>query len=327
MTVLITGGAGYIGSHVVLALCASGFNVVVVDDLSTGFRENLSDGVALIEGNVGDARLLSNAIRKFNVSVVIHLAASTVVPDSLVNPLHYYNNNLLNTYSVIKACVSTNVTKLLFSSTAAVYGSPRISPVKEEVTARPISPYGASKLMCERLIEDVSAAHDLNYVILRYFNVAGADVSNKAGQRLSGTTHLIKVASEVAVGKRDSLSIYGTDYPTPDGTCVRDYIHVCDLADAHLRALNYLEDGGRGGLFNVGYGRGYSVLEVIAAVEAEAGIKLNTLEGERRAGDAPSVVADASRMQTTLGWRPRHDDLSFIARTALNFERTLPGDF
>jgi UDP-glucose 4-epimerase len=321
--VLVTGGAGYIGSHVVLALRDGGRHVVVLDDLSTGVRQAVPADVPFVLGDVGDAALLSRTLREHGVGAVMHFAGSIVVPESVRDPLAYYRNNALKSLVLIEACVAQGVNRFVFSSTAAVYGIPDVVPVSEDAGTRPINPYGTSKLMTEWILRDTAVAHALRYAALRYFNVAGADPAARVGQSTPAATHLIKVACEAAVGIRPGLDVFGTDYPTPDGTCVRDYIHVSDLASAHLLALRHLEGGGESLTLNCGYGRGYSVKEVLGAVERACGNKLRTRLGPRRPGDPPCLVAAADRLRRTLDWRPRHDDLDTIVGTALAWERSL----
>ena len=323
MTVLVTGGAGYIGSHMVHALADAGEPVVVLDDLSTGFRSALPESVPLFVGDVGDQHLVGSIIRDHKASAIIHFAGSIVVPDSLRDPLGYYRNNTVNTRALIESAVKGGVKHFIFSSTAAVYGNPAVLPVREDALTQPMSPYGTSKLMSEIMLHDVAAAHDLRYVILRYFNVAGADPKQRTGQSTPAATHLIKVGVETALGLRPKLDVYGTDYPTPDGTCIRDYIHVSDLARAHSAALMHLRRGGAGMTFNCGYGHGYSVLEVIGAIERIAGRKLPVQMVGRRPGDPVSLVADVGRIRSTLDWSPQFEDLDTIVSHALAWEEQL----
>ncbi len=322
-TVLITGGAGYVGSHVALALSDAGRPAVVLDDLSKGVRENVPAAVAFVQGDCGDARLLAELMRRHEVGTVMHFAGSVVVPESVADPGLYYRNNTMNSLALIETCVRQGVDRFVFSSTAAVYGVPERSPVTEDTPLAPINPYGSSKLMTEWMLRDSAAAHRLRYVALRYFNVAGADPAGRSGQSTPEATHLIKVASEVAAGKRPFIEIFGTDYPTPDGTCVRDYIHVSDLAEAHLLALGHLETGGASSTLNCGYGRGYSVKQVLDMVEAVSGRPLDRRITGRRAGDPPALVADATRLRRMFGWEPRHADLRTIVETALAWETKL----
>jgi UDP-glucose 4-epimerase len=324
MTILVTGGAGYIGSHMVLALLDAGDNVVVVDNLSTGFRSAVPPPAILVEGNIGDQDLLRRVIAEHGVRAIIHFAGSIVVPDSVADPLGYYLNNTVNSRALIEAAVQTGVRSFIFSSTAAVYGNPKEIPVKEDADLKPVSPYGTSKLMTELMLADTAFAHDFRYVALRYFNVAGADPAGRAGQSTPRATHLIKVACETALGKRPSMDVFGTDYPTPDGTCIRDYIHVTDLVAAHMEALRYLEEGGTSDVFNCGYSSGYSVLEVIEAVKRAAGGPFPVNLGPRRPGDAQAIVADSAKIRARLGWAPELADLDLIVTHALAWERKLP---
>ncbi len=327
MTILVTGGAGYIGSHTVLALQETlqetGEQAVILDNLSTGRRSLVPNGAELVEGDVSDESLVAGILNKFKIDSVIHFAASIIVPESVADPLSYYLNNTAKTRALLAACVRSNVKNFIFSSTAAVYGNPRQIPVTERAELAPISPYGASKMMSERMLQDTATAHGLRYAILRYFNVAGADPQGRCGQAMPNATHLIKVAVEVALGKRPLMQIFGTDYDTPDGTCIRDYIHVCDLAAFHLAALANLRKGGDGGIFNCGYGRGASVREVIDAVERVAGRPLKIEEAPRRAGDPAKIVADVSAIQKTLSVKPRFADLDTIVSHALAWEKKL----
>ena len=321
-SILVTGGAGYIGSHVVRQLGERGENVVVLDDLSTGFSEAVLYG-ELVVGNTGDASCLSDVFSRFDIDTVMHFAAKTVVPESVTDPLKYYGNNTCCSRTLLEACIGADVQNLVFSSTAAVYGIPPSGIAAETTPTAPINPYGMSKLMTEYMLRDVSEVNALNHVALRYFNVAGCDPEGRIGQSTPKATLLTKVACEAAVGKRDNLYIYGTDYDTPDGTGVRDYIHVEDLADAHLKALDYLRSGGESATLNCGYGRGYSVREVIEMVERVAGHALPKVEAPRRAGDPPTLIAAADKIRDTLNWTPRYDDLEQIAASALRWERKL----
>ncbi len=318
--VLVTGGAGYIGSHTVLALREGGWNVVVIDDLSTGRRDALDADTRLIEGNAGDRALLESVFAEHEIDAVIHFAGSTVVDESVANPLKYYQNNTGVSLALIDASVTAGVRHFVFSSTAAVYGIPDANPVDEKAPTRPISPYGRSKLMTEHFLRDVGATGALNYAALRYFNVAGADRAMRTGQCTPRATHLIKVACQTALGLRDTLEIYGDDYDTPDGTCIRDYIHVSDLAAAHVAMLERLRNKGESGMFNLGYGRGFSVREVIAALEKETGRPVPHRVAGRRPGDPPALVADSARLKSLIDWHPRHDDLTTIVRTAYDWE-------
>jgi UDP-glucose 4-epimerase len=321
-SILITGGAGYIGSHVVLLLRARGERVVVLDDLSRGFRQAVLDA-PLVVGKVGDPDTVLPLLREHGVDTVMHFAAYTIVPESVSDPLKYYGNNTCSTRSLLECCVAAGVKQFVFSSTAAVYGMPADGVAAEDTPTLPINPYGTSKLMSEWMLAGVAHATPLRYAALRYFNVAGCDSTGRIGQASPNATLLVKVACEAAIGKRAELSIFGTDYPTPDGTGVRDYIHVEDLAAAHLDALTYLRHGGASTTLNVGYGHGYSVREVLASVERVTGKRLNVREQPRRAGDPPSLVARADRIRAQLGWRPRLDDLDTIVRTAYSWEQHL----
>jgi UDP-glucose 4-epimerase len=321
-TVLVTGGAGYIGSHTVLQLVARGERVVVLDDLSTGFRQAVRD-VPLVVGNVGDRKITDALLAEHGVDTIIHFAAHTIVPESVSNPLKYYGNNTCATRSLLEAASNAGVKNIVFSSTAAVYGIPAAGLASEDAALAPINPYGTSKLMSEMMLRDLSAATSMRHVVLRYFNVAGSDPQGRIGQSTRAATLLVKVACEAAVGKRSHLSVFGTDYPTPDGTGVRDYIHVEDLARAHLNALDYLRAGGQSLTANCGYGHGYSVREVLSSVEKIAGVRLNVREEPRRAGDPPSLVAKTDKVRTLLGWTPKLDDIDTIVRTSLEWERRL----
>ena len=320
--ILVTGGAGYIGSHVVRQLGEAGEDIVVLDNLCTGFRSAVTSGT-LVVGDAGDRTLVSRILAEHRVSAILHFAAHTIVPESVTNPLKYYSNNTCATRNLIECAVDAGTRHFIFSSTAAVYGIPPGGLAAEDSPTAPINPYGTSKLMSEWMLRDASDAHGFDYVALRYFNVAGADPGGRIGQSTPQATLLTKVACEAAVGKRSHVSIFGTDYATPDGTGVRDYIHVEDLASAHLDALSYLRQGGHSTILNCGYGHGYSVREVIAAVDRANGKPVVRREEPRRAGDPPMLVAAADRIQKVLGWQPRHDDLDFIAQTALNWERQL----
>jgi UDP-glucose 4-epimerase len=323
MTILVTGGGGYIGSHMAHELADAGEAVVVVDDLSTGFRSALPKTVPLLVGDVGNGEFMADVIRTQAVTAIIHFAASIVVPDSVRDPLGYYRNNTMNARALLEAAVKTDVRNFIFSSTAAVYGNPARVPVAEDAPLMPMSPYGNSKLMTEIMLKDVAAAHDLKYVILRYFNVAGADPKLRTGQSTVGATHLIKVAVETALGLRPRIDVFGTDYNTPDGTCIRDYIHVTDLARAHSAALAHLRRGGGNETFNCGYGHGSSVLEVIEAVKRASGRDFAVRLSARRPGDPATIVADGQRLRTQLGWTPQFDDLDTIVEHALAWERRL----
>ena len=320
--ILVTGGAGYIGSHVVQQLRSKNRNVFVLDNLSTGFQQAVQDA-ELIKGDTGDKKLVSQLLEKHNIDAVMHFAAHTVVPESVSNPLKYYGNNTCSTRNLLECCATKGVKHFIFSSTAAVYGVPSAGLAREDSPLNPINPYGTSKLMSEWMLRDLSTATDLTHVVLRYFNVAGSDPEGRIGQSTRNATLLTKVACEAAVGIRDHVAIFGTDYPTPDGTGVRDYIHVEDLANAHLMALDYLEQGGKSDTFNCGYGHGYSVREVLNMTEKVNGSSLTIIEQPRRAGDPPSLIADASHIRSTLGWQPKYDNLEQIIRTSLNWERKL----
>ena len=319
-SILVTGGAGYIGSHVVLQLRARAERVVVLDDLSRGFRQAVLD-TPLVIGQVGDRQTVLETLRAHQVDTVMHFAAYTIVPESVSEPLKYYGNNTCSTRSLLECCLLAGVRHFVFSSTAAVYGIPSSGVAAEDTPTEPINPYGTSKLMSEWMLRDVSAASPLKHVALRYFNVAGSDTQGRVGQATPKATLLVKVACEHVVGKRASVSIFGTDYPTADGTGVRDYIHVEDLATAHLDALDYLRAGGESTVLNVGYGHGYSVREVLQSVERVSGERLTVREEPRRPGDPPALVAQAERIRSLLGWRPRLDDLDAIVRSALAWER------
>jgi UDP-glucose 4-epimerase len=322
--VLVTGGAGYIGSHAVLALKDAGWPVAVIDDLSNGSRQVVPDDVPFYEGNVADRSLVERIFEEERIEAIMHFAGSIVVPESVEQPLKYYANNTLASHALISAAVAAGVKHILFSSTAATYGAPERVPIDEDDPKVPINPYGASKLMTERMLEDASAAHPFNYGALRYFNVAGADPEGRTGQLGKGSTHLIKVACEAAVGKRDRIAVYGTDYPTADGTCIRDYIHVSDLAAAHVAALEWLVAHPDENLvMNCGYGEGLSVLEVLDAVDRASGTPVKRVIEGRRAGDPPELVAANARLLETLDWRPAYADIDRIVGDALAWERTL----
>jgi len=323
MTILVTGGAGYIGSHMVYALLDAGEQVVVLDNLSTGFDWAVAPGVPLVVGETGDQALVAKLIREHRIEAIIHFAASIVVPDSVRDPLGYYRNNTVNSRALIECAVKGGVRHFIFSSTAAVYGNPVQIPVREDAPTVPISPYGWSKLMTEIMLRDAGAAHGLNHVILRYFNVAGADPQCRTGQSTNGATHLIKVAVEAALGSRPKIDVFGTDYPTPDGTGIRDYIHVSDLVAAHCDALRQLRAGAPSATLNCGYGHGFSVRDVIEAVKRVSGVDLKVETAPRRPGDAACIVADSAQIREALHWRPRYDDLSTIVGHALAWEQAL----
>lgn len=323
MSILVTGGAGYIGSHMVLELVDAGERVVVLDNLSTGFRWAVPEAATLVVGDIGDEALVAELIAAHSVTAIIHFAGSIVVPESVTDPLGYYFNNTVKSRALIAAAVAKGVPHFIFSSTAAVYGNPAQTPVSEDADLRPMSPYGTSKLMTEMMLADTARAHPLNYVALRYFNVAGADPAGRSGQSTPRATHLIKVACETALGKRGHMEVFGTDYPTSDGTCIRDYIHVKDLARAHVAALAHLRGGGASSVFNCGYSRGYSVLQVIDAVKRASGVDFEVRLSPRRPGDPTSIVAGSDRIRRELGWVPEHDDLDRIVAQALAWESKL----
>jgi UDP-glucose 4-epimerase len=321
MTVLVTGGAGYIGSHMVLELLDAGEKVVVIDNLSTGFRWAVAPGATLVVGDIADSDLVKKTIQVHGVTAIIHFAGSIVVPESVADPLGYYHNNTVKSRSLIQCAVETGVKHFIFSSTAAVYGNPRENPVTETATPAPMSPYGSSKLMTEIMLADAAIAHDFRFVALRYFNVAGADPKGRTGQSTPKATHLIKVACETALGKRIQMEVFGTDYPTHDGTCVRDYIHVKDLARAHMSALAHLRKGGASNIYNCGYSKGFSVHEVIAAVKRVSGHDFRVKLSPRRPGDPAAIVAASAKIRSELGWVPQHDDLDTIVAQALAWEK------
>jgi UDP-glucose 4-epimerase len=324
LPVLVTGGAGYIGSHAVLALKDAGWPVAVIDDLSNGTREAVPDDVPFFHGSIAERVLVDSIIDGQKIGAIMHFAGSIVVPESVEKPLEYYANNTLASHELISAAVDGDVKHILFSSTAAVYGAAERVPIVEGDPKLPINPYGASKLMTERMLEDASAAHPFNFGALRYFNVAGADPQGRAGQIGRGSTHLIKVAVEAAVGKRDHIAVYGSDYPTPDGTCIRDYIHVSDLAAAHVAALEWLvQHPGENLIANCGYGKGLSVMEVLDAVDRANGTPVRRVIEPRRAGDPPALVAGNKRLLETLDWHPAYADIDRIVGDALAWERKL----
>lgn len=323
MTVLVTGGAGYIGSHMVHALADAGESVVVIDNLSTGFSAFVPEGVPLFIGDAADENLLEGVVAAHNVESIIHFAGSVVVPDSMRDPLGYYRNNTMTTRSLLNVAVKCGISRFIFSSTAAVYGNPEQVPVQEIAPTRPLSPYGSSKLMTEIMLHDTATAHGMSYVVLRYFNVAGADPQGRVGLATVGATHLLKIAVEAATGQRAKIDVYGTDYPTPDGSCIRDFIHVSDLVQAHRAALAYLSNGGNSTTLNCGYGRGYSVLETIEAVRRVSGRNFAVQYAPRRVGDIMTMVADTTRIRSVLDWTPQFDNLDTITTHALAWEEKL----
>ncbi|MEI6205148.1 MAG: UDP-glucose 4-epimerase GalE [Desulfuromonadales bacterium] len=324
-SILVTGGCGYIGSHVVRQLFESGRKVVVYDNLSTGFRSSLIHSEEFLEGDLADREALDELFMKYRFTTVIHFAAAIIAPESVSKPLKYYGNNTRNTLGLLEICVKYGVRRFIFSSTAAVYGFPEGGVASEDSTLSPINPYGTSKLMSEWMLRDVSEAHGIRYAALRYFNVAGADPQARMGQRTPEATHLIKVACQAALGLRECVSIYGTDYPTPDGTGIRDYIHIEDLASAHLFALDYLEKGGESTAINVGYGSGSSVREVLNIVKKVSGVDFTVVEAERRPGDPASLVAHADKIRLLTDWRPRFNNLETIVADAWRWESRLAG--
>ena len=323
MSILVTGGAGYIGSHMALELLDAGEKVVVLDNLSTGFRWAVPDKATLVVGDFGDTDLVTETLARYDIEEIIHFAAKIVVPESVSDPLGYYLNNTAKARGLLECAVDSGVKHFIFSSTAAVYGDPEQNPVTEDERLKPISPYGRSKLMVEWMLEDTAKATPLSYVALRYFNVAGADPQGRSGQSTPNATHLIKVAVQTALGMRKGIDVYGVDYATPDGSCLRDYIHVTDLARAHLDALRHLRGGGDSLVCNVGYQRGYSVLEVIDVVKKVSGVDFPVKIVGRRPGDPAAIVASNERIRTKLGWSPQHDNLEEIVRQALDWERRL----
>ena len=325
MSVLVTGGAGYIGSHMVLELLDAGEKVVVIDNLSTGFRWAVAPGATLVVGDIADSDLVKAVIKAHGVKAIIHFAGSIVVPESVADPLGYYLNNTVKSRGLMAVAVETGVKQFIFSSTAAVYGNPTENPVSEAAVPAPMSPYGSSKLMTEIMLADTAIAHDFRYVALRYFNVAGADPQGRSGQSTPKATHLIKVACETALGKRMQMEVFGTDYPTHDGTCIRDYIHVKDLARAHMSALAHLRKGGKSDVFNCGYSKGFSVHDVIAAVKRVSGTDFKVKLSPRRPGDPAAIVAASAKIREHLGWVPKHDDLDTIVAQALAWEKRVDG--
>jgi UDP-glucose 4-epimerase len=322
-TVMVTGGAGYIGSHTALELLDNGWTVVIVDNLSTGNLKLVPPQSIFYNADIGDSQTITDIIKKHHVMAIMHFAGSIIVPESVENPLKYYLNNTLNSYKLIEVAKQTNIKSFVFSSTAAVYGIPETESVSETSTLAPINPYGSSKLMTEQMLQDVHKAHGLHIGILRYFNVAGADKQGRSGQAMPNATHLIKVTCEVLTGKRPSIDIFGTDYPTPDGTCVRDYIHVTDLAKAHILVLNNLMNDAQSIIVNCGYGRGFSVREVLDTAEKVIGHSVTKIESPRRAGDPPALIADNTYLTSKLGWKPQHNDLYEIIHSAFNWEKNL----
>ena len=320
--VLVSGGAGYIGSHVVKLLGKKGFDVLVYDNLSTGNRSSVLSG-KLVEGDMLDIDGLRSVMSDFRPDAVMHFAAKIVVPESVKFPMKYYTNNVLGTLNVLRVMKEFDVNKFIFSSTAAVYGEPEEMPINETMSFAPINPYGKSKAIVEEVLKDCSMSEGLKYIALRYFNVAGADPEGELGETKKDATHLITMCVRTAAGKRDKLSVFGTDYPTSDGTCVRDYIHVMDLADAHILALEHLLSGGESNVFNCGYGKGYSVQEVVTEAKNATGVDFAVEYTERRAGDPPELVADSTKIKQTLGWKPKYDDLGFIIKTAWEWERNI----
>ena len=323
MTVLVTGGAGYIGSHMALRLGDAGEPTVVLDNLTTGFDWAVDHRATFIQGDASDMEFVGGVLREHKISEIIHFAGSIIVPESVTDPLKYYRNNTATSRNLLEAAVKAGVERFIFSSTAAVYGMTGLAPVEETTPLSPMSPYGRSKLMTEWMLADVAAAHPIKYGVLRYFNVAGADPQGRSGQSTPFATHLIKVAAQTALGQRQKMDIFGTDYPTPDGTCVRDYIHVTDLIEAHKLLLDHLRAGGESTTLNCAYGQGYSVRQVIDTVKAVSGVDFRVDEGPRRAGDPASITATGQKVRAELGWVPQHDDLTEIVRTALDWERYL----
>lgn len=323
MSVLVTGGAGYIGGHMVLALLEAGESVVVIDDLSTGFRWAVPEEATLIVGDFGDMTLVDRIIAERQIHAIAHFAAKTVVPESANHPLTYYQNNTAKARNLLECAVRQKVKHFIFSSTAAVYGEPETNPVFETMSLTPINPYGRSKLMVEWMLQDVATAHDLRFFILRYFNVAGADPKGRLGQSTLNATHLIKIAVQTALGQHKGMNVFGADYATRDGSCVRDYIHVTDLVEAHLLALNYLHRGGQSQICNCGYGRGFSVFEVLDMVKQVSGVDFDVRISGRRLGDPAAIVAGVDKIKAELGWRPQHDNLEEIVGQALDWERSL----
>lgn len=323
MTILVTGGAGYVGSHMTLALVDRGEKVVVIDDLSTGHAELVPEAAKLVKADICDQKLVSELIADEGINAIAHFAGSIVVPDSVADPLSYYENNTVKSRALIETAVKSKIKAFLFSSTAAVYGEPGADILDEDQDLQPVSPYGWSKLMTEVMLRDSAKAYGLKYAALRYFNVAGADPEGRTGESRERATHLIEIAAQAATGRRDGMQIFGTDYPTPDGTCLRDYIHVSDLIDAHVKALMHLLNGGENFVANCGYGHGFSVLEVINAIKRASGVDFRVDMAERRPGDPPALVADSTRVRKLLGWEPKYDDLDTIVKHALAWEDQL----
>lgn len=323
MKILVTGGAGYIGSHVLKALLPLKVDIVVLDNLSTGFKQAITNG-RLVVGDLSDKKFMTELFEKEQFEAVFHFAGSIVVPDSVSDPIGYYQNNTINSHFLLSLCQKFNVDKFIFSSTAAVYGMPEDGICNETSALHPINPYGQSKLMTELMLKDLALASNFRYVALRYFNVSGADPEGQIGQSFPKATHLIKAACEAACGKREKLDMYGTDYPTKDGSCVRDYIHVSDLANAHVKALEYLIKGGKSQILNCGYGHGYSVKEVITRVKEITGVNFKVVECPRRAGDPASLTARAERIRDAIGWQPKYNDLDLIIKTAYEWEKKRP---
>ncbi|PVE25682.1 UDP-glucose 4-epimerase GalE [Microvirga sp. KLBC 81] len=323
MNVLVTGGAGYIGGHMVLALRDAGLRPVVLDNLSTGFRWSVPEDVPLVVGDAGDYELVLQTLKAHSIDAIVHFAAKLVVPESVRDPLGYYLNNTVKSRSLLAAAVAAGIKIFVFSSTAAVYGNASEKPLAEDAPLAPLSPYGSSKQLTEVMLRDVAAVHDMRFVAIRYFNVAGADPTMRHGQSTANATHLIKVAVQTALGMRPSMEVYGTDYPTPDGTCIRDYIHVTDLIAAHMQALDYLRKGGESVIVNCGYGHGYSVSEVIDTVRKVSGRPIEARVAPRRAGDPATIVADSTRIRARLNWQPRYDDLATIVDHTLRWESML----
>ena len=323
MTVLVTGGAGYIGSHMALRLCDAGEKIVVLDSLVTGFDWAVDGRAQFVVGDAGDMELVGRLIREHGITEIIHFAGSIVVPESVTDPLKYYRNNTATSRNLIEAAVKGGVQRFIFSSTAAVYGMTGLAPVEESTPLSPVSPYGRSKLMTEWMLQDVATAHPIKYGVLRYFNVAGADPQKRSGQSTPFATHLIKVAAQTALGQREKMDIFGTDYPTPDGTCIRDYIHVTDLIEAHKLLLDHLRAGGEPTTLNCAYGQGYSVRQVIDVVKRVSGVNFRVEEVPRRAGDPAAITATGAKVREQLGWTPAHDSLEEMVTTAIDWEKYL----